>query len=90
MVKGGTPAQQTVCEDVVNELLSPENAGRYAKLTFAVPLVKNAKLDEEQMKNPLLSAELAATSIPLDYGSIAQDAAEWRERWDREVKFKLR
>jgi putative spermidine/putrescine transport system substrate-binding protein len=90
MVKGVTPAQKAVCEDLLNELMSPANAGRYGKLTFAVPLVKNAELDEEQKKDPLLNAELAATSIALDYGSIALDAADWRERWDREVKFKLR
>jgi putative spermidine/putrescine transport system substrate-binding protein len=90
MVKGGTPAQQAVCEDLLNELMAPANAGRYAKLTFAVPLLKNAELDEEQKKDPLLNAELAASSIALDYNSIALDAADWRERWDREVKFKLR
>lgn len=90
MVKGGTPAQKAVCEDLINELMTPENAGRYSKLTFAVSLVKNAVLDDEQKNDPLLNAELAATSIPFDYGSIGQDAADWRERWDREVKFKLR
>ncbi|MET0429997.1 MAG: extracellular solute-binding protein [Microvirga sp.] len=90
MVKGVTPAQKAVCEDLLNEMMSPANAGRYAKLTFAVPLVKNAELDEEQKKDPLLNAELAASSIALDYGSMAQDASDWRERWDREVKFKLR
>lgn len=90
MVKGATPDQRAVCEDLLNELLSPVNSGRYAKLTFAVPLVKNAELDEEQKSDPLLNAELAAKSIALDYGSMAQDAADWRERWDREVKFKLR
>jgi putative spermidine/putrescine transport system substrate-binding protein len=90
MVKGVNPAQKAVCEDVVNELMAPERAGRYAKLTFAVPLVTNAVMDAEQKANPLLNAELAATSMVFDYGSMAQDAADWRERWDREVKFKLR
>jgi putative spermidine/putrescine transport system substrate-binding protein len=34
--------------------------------------------------------ELAQNAIVLDYPYIGQMTAEWRKRWDREVKFKLR
>jgi putative spermidine/putrescine transport system substrate-binding protein len=90
MVNGVTPAQQAVCEDLINELLSAENSGRYGTLTKGIPLVTDAKLSEEQAKDPILNLSIAAKSVLLDYNYIGEVAAEWRERWDREVKFKLR
>jgi putative spermidine/putrescine transport system substrate-binding protein len=90
MVNGVTPAQQAVCEDLINELLSADNSGRYGTLTKGIPLATNAKLSEEQMKDPTLNLSVAAKAILLDYNYIGEVASEWRERWDREVKFKLR
>ena len=90
MVNGVTPAQQAVCEDLINELLSAENSGRYGSLTKGIPLATNAKLSDEQTKDPTLNLSVAAKAILLDYNHIGEVASEWRERWDREVKFKLR
>ena len=90
MINGATPAQQAVCEDLINTLLSAENSGRYGTLTKGIPLVTNAKLSQEQATDPILNLGIAAKSILLDYNHIGEVASEWRERWDREVKFKLR
>ena len=90
IAKGVTDAERQVCAELINELLSPENAGRYGELTFAVPVVENAVLSEEQQANPLLNLEQAESAILLDYGHIAEMSSEWRERWDREVKFRMR
>ena len=79
-----------VCEDLINDLLSPENAGRYGDLTRAVPVIKNAVLSERQKTDPLLGLGMAENAVHLDYAHIAQESADWRERWDREVKLKLR
>ena len=88
--KGSSPEQIAVCEDLINELLSPERAAQYGTLTFAIPVVSNAAQTEEQMNNPITSLKTAESAIHLDFATIAQQAAEWRERWDREVKTKLR
>jgi len=90
MVNGVTPAQQAVCEDLINELLSPDNAGRYGTLTKGIPLTTDAKLSAEQASDPMLNISIAEKSIMLDYNYIGEVAADWRERWDREVKVKLR
>jgi len=90
IVTGVTPAQRAVCEDLLNTLLSPDNAGRYGTLTKGVPLVTNAKLSAEQAADPTLNLDVAKTAINLDFNLIGESTAEWRERWDREVKFKLR
>jgi putative spermidine/putrescine transport system substrate-binding protein len=90
IAKGVTDAERQVCADLLNELLEPENAGRYGALTFAIPVVENAAMSPEQLANPLLNLDQADKAILLDYKHIAEMSSEWRERWDREVKFKMR
>jgi putative spermidine/putrescine transport system substrate-binding protein len=90
IAKGITADQRPVCEDLINTLLAPGNAGRYALLTANIPTVKNAAMSPEQLADPTLNLDLAQNAIVLDYPYIGQMTAEWRRRWDREVKFKLR
>jgi putative spermidine/putrescine transport system substrate-binding protein len=90
MVDGVTPAQRAVCQDLVNTLLAPDNAGEYGRLTRNIPLVSNAVLTEEQRINPMLNPAVARNAIQLDYNLLGEVASEWRERWDREVKFRMR
>jgi putative spermidine/putrescine transport system substrate-binding protein len=90
IAKGVNDAQRAVCEDLINELLSPDNAGRYGALTGGIPVVANATLTDEQKNNPLLSLELAKDAILPDYSVIAKNTADWKDRWDREVKVKMR
>lgn len=90
IVNGVTPAQRAVCQDLINTLLTPENSGRYGQLTRNIPLVKDAVLSEEQRKNPMLNPDVATNAIRLDYSLLGEVATEWKERWDREVKFRLR
>ena len=90
IISGVNPAQRAVCQDLINTLLTPENAGRYGQLTRNIPLVKNAVLTEEQRSNPMLNPDVAASAIRLDYSLLGEVASEWKERWDREVKFRLR
>jgi putative spermidine/putrescine transport system substrate-binding protein len=90
IARGIDANQRRVCEDLVNTLLAPANAGRYALLTANIPTAKNAAMSSEQLADPTLNMELAQNAIVLDYPYIGQMTAEWRKRWDREVKFKLR
>ena len=89
IAKGVTPAQRAVCEDLINALLEAKNAGRYAELTAGIPVVKNATLSPEQMNDPELNLDVAAKAVVLDYSTIAQNTADWRRRWDREVKRRM-
>lgn len=88
--KGVTEAERQVCADLVNTLLEPDHAARYGELTYAVPVVTNAALSDAQMADPMLNLDVAENAILLDYGHIAEMSSEWRERWDREVKFLMR
>ncbi|WP_249729534.1 MULTISPECIES: extracellular solute-binding protein [unclassified Chelatococcus] len=90
IAKGVTPAQRAVCEDLLNELLTPDRAGRYALVTSSVPLVTNATLSKEQVENPILNPAIAKNAIQIDFAYIATVAADWRDRWAREIKLKMR
>jgi putative spermidine/putrescine transport system substrate-binding protein len=90
MVKGVTPAQRRVCEDLINTLLEPANAGRYGTLTLGMPVVRGATLGPELASNPIFNFEVAERAIVPDYSVIARNTAAWRERWDREVKIRMR
>jgi putative spermidine/putrescine transport system substrate-binding protein len=89
IAKGVTPAQRTVCEDLINTLLDGKNAGRYAELTLGIPVEKNAVVSQALLNDPALNPDLATKAIVLDYATIAQNTAEWHRRWDREVKRRM-
>ena len=88
IVDGVDEAELKVCEDLLNELLSGEKAGRYGELTNGIPLVSDA--EQPVSSNPFLSLDVAKNAIQLDYAHIAEVAPDWRKRWDREVKSQMR
>jgi putative spermidine/putrescine transport system substrate-binding protein len=89
IMKGVTPAQRTVAEEVINMLLAPEAAGRYAELTYSIPFVNNAVVSDKVKNDPLFTPLLAEQAIQLDWEAMARHNADWKERWDKEVKSKL-
>jgi putative spermidine/putrescine transport system substrate-binding protein len=89
IVSNLSPAQKKVCEDIINELLTPENAGKYGDLTWAIPLVDNATLSPQMKSAPDLQLSVAQKAFQLDWTTIAQQETVWRQRWDQEVKSKI-
>ncbi len=87
IVKGSTPQQIRVAEEVISELLSAENNARYARLTFGIPSESDAKMSPTVEQ--ILSPALLNNAIWLDWGTMGQKASEWRQRWEREVKSHL-
>ncbi|MDR7434528.1 MAG: extracellular solute-binding protein [Armatimonadota bacterium] len=87
IVKGSTPEQIRIAEEIINELLAPENNARYARLTFGIPSVKGAQIAESVRQ--ILNPKLLDTAIWLDWATMAQRASEWRQRWEREVKSRM-
>jgi putative spermidine/putrescine transport system substrate-binding protein len=86
-VKGSTPEQIRVAEEIINELLTPENNGRYARLTFGIPSLPEAEISDTV--RTILNPRLLDNAIWLDWATMGQKASEWRQRWEREVKSRL-
>jgi putative spermidine/putrescine transport system substrate-binding protein len=89
IVSNLSAAQKKVCEDIINELLTPDNAGKYGDLTWAIPLVDNATLSAQMKSAPDLQLSVAQKAFQLDWTTIAQQETVWRQRWDQEVKSKI-
>ncbi|MDQ7827988.1 MAG: extracellular solute-binding protein [Armatimonadota bacterium] len=87
IVKGSTPEQVRVAEEIINELLATENNARYARLTYSIPAIPGAPLSPTVEK--ILNPRLLDTAIWLDWATMAQQASVWRQRWEREVKSRL-
>jgi putative spermidine/putrescine transport system substrate-binding protein len=89
IVKGCTPDQKKVAEEIINIMLTPEKNGRYNELTVGIPTVTNAVVSKDIHEDPLFSPGVLKTLIHLDWKTIAEQTSEWKERWDKEVKPKL-
>lgn len=87
IVKGSTPEQIRVAEEVINELTTAENNSRYAKLTHNIPAFPDPKLFENV--DPALNPKVLDSAIWLDWGTMGQKASEWRQRWEKEIKTRM-
>jgi putative spermidine/putrescine transport system substrate-binding protein len=87
IVKGSTPEQIRVAEEVVNELLTPENNSRYAKLTHNIPAFPEAGM--AQRVDEALNPKVIENAIWLDWATMGQKSSEWRQRWEKEVKSRM-
>ena len=87
IIKGSTPEQIRVAEEIINELLTAEHNGRYARLTFGVPSLPDAEVSDTVKS--ILNPKLLDNAIWLDWATMGQKASEWRQRWERDVKSRL-
>lgn len=87
IVKGSTAEQIRVAEEVVNELLTPENNSRYAKLTHNIPAFPEAGM--AQRVDEALNPKVIENAIWLDWATMGQKSSEWRQRWEKEVKSRM-
>src|SRR5207302_1397249 len=89
IVSNLSAAQKKVCEDIVNELLTPDNAGKYGDLTWAIPLVDNATLSPQMKSAPDLRLWVARKAFRSAWTTMAKRETVWRKGWDQEVRSKI-
>jgi len=92
IVKGTTPQQKAVCEDVINWLLEPRWLAKYAQVTRYVPTSERAfQLLPDSVKTlAAYRRDNLAKVQRVDWAAIAENDADWRKRWDEEVKPRIR
>jgi len=86
IVKGSTPAQIAVAEEIIDLYLSPEQLGRFCSLTKFVPTSLYVKLDASLALEPAFDAAVMENAIQPDFAYLAAHNTELKDRWDREVK----
>lgn len=85
VVKGVTPQQKKIAEEVINLILSDRWLARWAALTYFVPTSKRVVAPPSLRNLPMYSPKETERAIQLDWATMAQNETVWRERWDKEV-----
>jgi hypothetical protein len=85
VVKGVTPQQKRIAEEVINLILSDRWLARWAVLTNFVPTSKRVVVPPSLRDQPMYSPKETERAIQLDWATMAQSETIWRERWDKEV-----
>lgn len=85
-VAGNTPAQQEVCVDIVNEMLSPRWCQMWAETAVQAPANPAVTLPPDLADLPGFQPENVDKLISIDWAHVAEQNAEWRSRWDADVK----
>jgi putative spermidine/putrescine transport system substrate-binding protein len=86
IVKGSTPRQIEVASEILNQYLDPTTLGRYCDLTKSIPARGDVKLSAELQADPAFAPAAIEKAIQVDWDTAAERDAEWRRRWDRDVK----
>ncbi|MFL0374806.1 extracellular solute-binding protein [Paenibacillus amylolyticus] len=89
VVKGSTPEQARVANEIINELLSAEALSQYAEATGTPVTSTTAAVPDKYRDDPSFSVETQSNGINPDWDVLAQNSSSWKELWDRIVKTKL-
>jgi putative spermidine/putrescine transport system substrate-binding protein len=85
-VKGNTQDQEQVCHDIVNQMLSPKWCQQWATTSIQVPGSSAVKLPQEFGSLPAFQKQTIDHFIPVDWVTVAKQTADWKKRWDQDVK----
>lgn len=89
IVKGTTPEQRAVAEEIINELLSPERITEYCVNEGYAAVSTKVKLPKELASDPAFAPSTIANAMTVDWKKLAEAETEYRDLWDRMVKAKL-
>ncbi|MEC0235987.1 extracellular solute-binding protein [Paenibacillus kribbensis] len=89
VVKGSTPEQTRVANEIINELLKPENLTKYAEATGTPVTSTAAQVPDKYKNDPSFSVAEQKKGLNPDWSAMARGASEWKDLWDRLVKTKL-
>ncbi|GAB1154323.1 ABC transporter substrate-binding protein [Paenibacillus illinoisensis] len=89
VVKGSTPEQTRVANEIINELLSADALTRYAEATGTPVTSTAAAVPDKYKDDPSFSVETQSNGINPDWDVLAQNSSAWKDLWDRLVKTNL-
>jgi ABC-type Fe3+ transport system substrate-binding protein len=90
IIRGSRPEQVDVASDIINMYLWRDTIARYCNLTATIPAIKGAKLKPQYGMEAVFQPAAIEKAIQPDWAYVAEKTPEWRQRWDREVKARMR
>jgi putative spermidine/putrescine transport system substrate-binding protein len=86
IVKGSSAKQIEHASAIINQYLDPKTLSRYCDLTKSIPASSQAELGADLKSDPAFAKSAVEGAMQADWDTAAERDAEWRKRWDREVK----
>jgi putative spermidine/putrescine transport system substrate-binding protein len=92
VTKGTTPQQREICEEIINMLLDPQWLARWAETVLYVPSSEAAlRLLPSELRNlGAYRRDNLRRAHFIDWAAVAENDADWRKRWDKEIKSRIR
>lgn len=85
-VKGNTKDQEAVCQDIINEMISPKWCAQWAETSIEAPANVKSQLSAELAALPAFSKSTIEKLLPIDWSVTAKNNTEWRQKWDQNIK----
>ncbi|MTD15215.1 extracellular solute-binding protein [Nakamurella sp. YIM 132087] len=83
---GNSDNQQEICLDILNEMLSPQWDQMWAETAVQTPANSTVELPADLKDLPGFLPENVDKLISIDWGLVAANNADWRARWDADIK----
>jgi putative spermidine/putrescine transport system substrate-binding protein len=90
LVRGGSPAQSKVAQEIINLSLQPDAVLDYCRTAEVLPLMKNVKLPDDLAKDPSIQPDAMNHAMNLDYKKMADNTPAWTDMWNKQVKANLK
>lgn len=81
--------EQEVCQDMINEMLSPEWVTRWCETSIQIPANEKAELPENLAPLPAFQQSTVDGLMEINWDIVGTSQAEWTERWNSEIVSKI-
>ncbi len=86
---GQSPAELEACQEIINEMVSPNWNARWAETSVQIPVQSDVTLPPRLAKLPAFQPATVDGLVQADYRALAKDLAKLAERWQRDVVPKI-
>lgn len=88
-VAGQDDDQLEVCQDIIDQMLSPEWSSRWAETSVQVPANSVSALPESLAGLPAFQQSTVDSFVDIDWDVIGTNMPEWTDRWNSEIASKI-
>ncbi|ALE07413.1 hypothetical protein AL755_21210 [Arthrobacter sp. ERGS1:01] len=88
-VAGQSDAESEACQDIVNEMLSPKWAARWAETAVQLPANSKSVLPSKLASLPAFQPSTVEGFIDIDWDIVGKNNAAWTDRWNSDIVSKI-
>ncbi|MCW4459938.1 PotD/PotF family extracellular solute-binding protein [Microbacterium sp. MPKO10] len=81
--------EKEVCQDIINEMLSPKWVTRWAETSIEIPANEKSETPASLADLPAFQQSTVDGLMEIDYDIVGTSQAEWTERWNSDIVSKI-